>query len=260
MVYSYDPEVIQTYNKGSLLITAEITAKARVLLTESCTKLEQHGYIVLYYDTDSILGVPARSKVNSLDQILTVSSRLGDLKYEEKNITYFVAHQAKSYMYCTSENTIVLKSKGFHLFQTILQRTGHSNLLGEMLVDLLELYLVYGQDSTRMSVAIPQPGLELDLRTWLPKLSSEEKVKKLKFNGPKRQILLPAAWYAAAAAAAGLAHPASPPPKRVKVIDVPRDVIDRLCLEFAKPVESGLLISFPFGFQRTRTGFLDHLY
>ena len=124
-----------------------------------------------------------------LDRVCVISDRLGCLKVEQGGITKFFCQAAKVYCYETLDDQIVIKAKGFSLFEKLLKDNGQSRLIENNIVKMFSGLGAGTRGELGTTVKIFQKQINVNPEKMVPALKpSALSFKLLSFVGPRRQI------------------------------------------------------------------------
>ena len=109
--------------------------------------------------SDSLLVFPTVPRPKPVHEICTISDRLGCLKVEQGGITKFFCQAAKVYCYETRDDKIVIKAKGFSLFEKLLKDNNRANLIENNITKMFSG--LQNRDDPAASVKIYQKQMRL---------------------------------------------------------------------------------------------------
>ena len=145
------------------------------------------SFLTLPLLSDSLLVFPTTPEAKELEQVCEISDRLGCLKVEKAGITKFFCQAAKVYCYETRGNEIVIKAKGFSLFEKLLIDNGQANLIENNIAKMFSGLASFQSNQT--AVRVFQKQISVNPTKMVPALKpSEHSYKLLSFIGPRRQI------------------------------------------------------------------------
>ena len=182
-----DSAVSQSYSKGSMFVTSYCNSLSRQMLVETAMDLLDAGYLVCYFDTDSILLTSLHPDVKPLAEVVDLNERrIGAWKLEHPNVSAFSILQKKTYSLRIDsdepggETQIITKNKGFrHISQEIIQR-GDVNLFEQELALVLAGHKTRGLYFFQDNFVIKPGSFTIDVRP------EAEAYKKLSLIGPRK--------------------------------------------------------------------------
>lgn len=152
-------------------------------------KFEANKYIVTYCDTDSLLTFPVHPDAPELNQICSISERLGCLKIEKKDIVKFFSTAAKTYSTETASGEVTIKAKGFRLLDKLLKDNDQECLLEKNITKMFTGVTELSKENWQSSSLIFQKQIRVNPIQMVPTLIPKSKsYKMLNFIGPRRQI------------------------------------------------------------------------
>ena len=166
---------------GCLLVSALTTARSRIELVKTLHKLTNNGYIPLYTDTDSVLTVQVDKNAPPLEEVVSISNKIGDFKIEKSGIQSFIGLQSKLYAYRIGE-TLHCRAKGFSSVKTILEANERTDFFEE---ELKSFFLEEGGNSGQL---FHQPRMQVKNHK-VQDLPAEKANKLLRMRGPRRLFL-----------------------------------------------------------------------
>lgn len=174
-----DSTIKRSYSEGSLFLTNYCNSLSRQMLIENALALQDRGFGIIYFDTDSIAFCTLSPDCPPVCEVIDIDShRIGAFKLEYSDIIKFIVFAKKTYA-MQRFLEIIIKAKGFCRIIELLRHHDQLDLYEQELALRLA-----GHDPREMKMF--QETFRIDGTKFV--IDVRQTMKRIRMTGPRKVL------------------------------------------------------------------------